>query len=162
MAMTSPSLLLTTIAAAAAIVVTDAAPQKRSAFVDDGPQNPPAFTSESELVVLHVTVKDGRGRLMSELPQAAFSVFEDNRPQPITMFSAEDAPVSVGLLIDNSGSMRENRELVIAAAADFVTSSNPKDEIFALLFNDDIHSALPRSMPFTNDPVVLRDALSNA
>lgn len=130
--------------------------------VDGRQQNRPSFTSESELVVLHVTVKDGHGRYMASLPQAAFSVFEDTQPQPITMFTREDAPVSVGLVIDNSGSMRENRSLVVTAAGEFVESSNPKDEIFALLFNEEIRAALPKSAPFTNNPRVLSEALSQA
>jgi VWFA-related protein len=149
--MASPSLLFTTLVAAAATVAVDAAPQNR-----------PSFSSESELVVLHVTVKDGQGRYMASLPQAAFSVFEDNQPQAITMFTREDAPVSVGLVIDNSGSMRENRSLVVAAAGEFAASSNPKDEIFALLFNEEIRAALPRSEPFTSDPRVLSEALAQA
>src|SRR5690349_7994781 len=129
--MASRTWFLTTIVAAAAVAGPNAAPQHRqkggkTTITDSGPQTRPSFSSESELVVLHVTVKDGQGKYVAALPQLAFSIYEDNQPQPITMFTREDAPVSVGLLIDNSGSMRENRELVTAAAADFVASSNPK------------------------------------
>jgi Ca-activated chloride channel family protein len=75
------------------------------------------------------------------------------------LFTSEDAPVTVGLLIDSSGSMQGNRDLVAAAAAAFVQSSNASDEVFALTFDDFVRSALPESAPFTSDPAALRDAL---
>jgi Ca-activated chloride channel family protein len=125
-------------------------------------QDRPSFSSESELVVLHVTVKDQQGRYIAGLPQDAFSIFEDNRPQSVSFFSSEDAPVTVGLLVDNSGSMQPNRDLVLAAATAFVERSNPQDEVFALTFNETIQAALPPEMPFTSDPRILRDALAHA
>jgi VWFA-related protein len=125
-------------------------------------QQSPLFTTRAELVVLHVVVKDRHGRYVSGLPREAFAVVEDGKPQEISFFSAEDAPVTVGLLIDASGSMRSNRDLVLAAAADFVENSNPRDEVFALVFNDEIRSALPPDKPFTNDAQVLRSALAGA
>jgi len=125
-------------------------------------QDRPSFTAESELVVLHVTVKDQQGRYVSGLPQDVFSIFEDNRPQSVSFFSSEDAPVTVGLLVDNSGSMQPNRDLVLAASMAFVERSNPQDEVFALTFNETIQAALPQETPFTSDPAVLRDALAHA
>jgi VWFA-related protein len=86
-------------------------------------------------------------------------VFEDERPQTIAFFSDQDAPVTVGLLIDSSGSMRHERDLVIAAAGTFVETSNPADEIFALAFGDDVRAVLPPTAPFTGDADVLRNAL---
>ena len=125
-------------------------------------QDRPSFTSESQLVVLHVTVKDQQGRYVAGLPQDAFSIFEDNRPQSVSFFSSEDAPVTVGLLVDNSGSMQPNRDLVLAASTAFIERSNPQDEVFALTFNETIEAVLPSAMPFTSDPAVLRDALAHA
>ena len=77
-------------------------------------------------MVLHVTVKDKQGRYVGGLPQDAFSILEDGRPQNVSFFTAEDAPVTVGLLVDNSGSMQNNRDLVLAAATAFVERSNPR------------------------------------
>ena len=90
----------------------------------------------------------------------AFGVLEDKRPQPIRFFLSQDAPV-VGLLLDGSGSMQPNRQSAIAAATAFAETSNPQDEMFALGFNDDVSSMLPRTAPFTGDANTLRHALAN-
>jgi Ca-activated chloride channel family protein len=122
-------------------------------------QDQPQFKSESELVVLHVMVTDRSGAYVSGLPASAFRVLDDTTPQTPQFFLNEDAPVTIGLLIDSSGSMRSVRDRVIAAAAEFVTSSNPQDEIFGLVFNDDVQPVL-RGQPFTSDADVLRQALT--
>ena len=122
----------------------------------------PLFSSRADLVVLHVSVTDRSGADVSGLPQDAFEVFEDKRPQPIQFFLSQDAPVTVGLLIDSSGSMRPNRDLVIAAATAFAAASNPQDETFACAFNDDVNAVLPATAPFTSDPNVLHRALDRA
>lgn len=116
------------------------------------------FTSESQVVVLHVAVRDGKG-YVSGLEQKAFHVFENKQPQPVTFFSNQDAPVTVGLLIDSSGSMGGNRDRVIAAAVAFAQTSNPEDDIFALAFNENVKAALPDDAPFTRDIPTLRSAL---
>src|SRR5688500_16593930 len=77
------------------------------------------FSSHSDLVVLHVTVLDGRSGFVSGLPREAFTVYEDGRPQQIDVFSNEDSPVTVGLVIDSSGSMQRKRDAVIAAGLAF-------------------------------------------
>jgi VWFA-related protein len=123
-------------------------------------QNPPLFSSESDLVVLHATVKDTRGGYISGLTREAFGVVEDGRPQNIQLFSSEDAATTVGLLIDSSGSVLPNRERIIAAAAAFARTIRPGDEIFALAFNDTVEAALPPAHPFTSDADVLRAALA--
>jgi VWFA-related protein len=123
-------------------------------------QDKPLFSSESALVVLHVTVKDKHGRYVSGLTKNAFDVFEDGKPQDIPFFTAEDAPATLGLLIDTSGSMRNNRTLMLTATEAFVERSNPHDEIFALTFNDTVKAALPTNRPFTSDVNVLRNALA--
>jgi Ca-activated chloride channel homolog len=120
----------------------------------------PQFKSESELVVLHVTVTDRAGGYVSGLPSTAFHIFDDTRPQTAKFFLNQDAPVTVGLILDNSGSMAPLRDLVIAAATEFVESSNPEDEVFALVFDDDVKPVL-RKEPFTGDPEELRRALAS-
>ena len=143
--------------AAVGIIVLCLVPPARAQDKDT-----PVFTAESSLVVLHVTVKDKQNHYVGGLSREAFEVFEDGRPQEVSLFTAEDAPVTVGLLIDNSGSMHSNRELVLAAATAFVERSNHRDEVFGLTFNESVQAALPRDMPFTNDAQVLRGALADA
>jgi VWFA-related protein len=124
-------------------------------------QQPEArFTARSELVVLHASVTDGRGSFVSGLTADAFRVLEEGRPQGITFFAQQDAPVTVGLLIDASGSMMENRDRVIAAITSFVASSNPDDEFLPLVFNERVMPVLPATTRFTSDPSELRNALT--
>jgi VWFA-related protein len=113
------------------------------------------------VVVLHVAVRDRKG-YVSGLDQTAFHVFENRQPQPVTFFSNQDTPVTVGLILDSSGSMGANRDRVIAAAIAFARNSNPADDIFALAFNENINPALPPDSPFTRDISTLRAALYNA
>jgi Ca-activated chloride channel family protein len=122
----------------------------------------PVFSSRAELVVVHVTVTDRRGAYVTALPREAFRISEDGAPQRIDFFSGEDSPVTVGFLVDSSGSMREGRERVIAAATAFAEASNSQDEIFALAFNEYVRPALPPSMPFTSDAGIFRVALAGA
>jgi len=120
----------------------------------------PVFKARSELVTLHVLVKDRAGAYVGGLTADAFRVFEGNRIQPVRFFATEDAPVTIGLVIDSSGSMAAVRDRVIAASAAFVESSHPDDEIFAVVFNDDVRPVLDASAPFTHDANVLRRALA--
>jgi VWFA-related protein len=122
----------------------------------------PVFSVDSELVVLQVAVTDRRGVHVDGLTQDAFGVIEDGTPQQVRFFADTDTPVTVGLLVDSSGSMHANRQLVIAGAASFASASHPEDEIFALAFNETVRPALPASMPFTSDSAVLRAALEQA
>lgn len=117
------------------------------------------ITSEVALVVLHVTVVDeSAGEFVTGLTQDNFRVFEDKAEQKISFFSARDIPVTMGLVIDNSGSMREKRDQVNAAALAFVRTSNPQDEAFVVNFNDEYY--LDTEGDFTSDPKNLSDALS--
>jgi VWFA-related protein len=125
-------------------------------------QATPVFSTHSELVVLHVTVTDRKGAYVGDLPREAFGVIEDGQAQTVSLFADADTPVTVGLLIDSSGSMYQNRPLVIAGAASFAKVSHPGDEIFSLAFNEDVRSALPPSAPFTSDSDVLRAALERS
>jgi VWFA-related protein len=123
-------------------------------------QDRPLFSAASDLVVVHATIKDGRGAYVTGLMRDAFAVLEDGRPQNIQLLTAEDAPVTVGLLVDSSGSMQPTRDRGIAAAAAFAEASHPGDELFALAFNDTVTAALPPTAPFTNDVAVLQAALT--
>jgi VWFA-related protein len=120
----------------------------------------PQFRAATELVVLRVMVKDRKGEPVPGLSASAFTVLEDGRPQHIEFFGQEDAPVTVGLVVDNSGSMLPVRDRVIAAAGAFVDTSHPRDEIFALAFNERVRAALPPQTPFTGESAVLRTGLS--
>jgi len=138
-----------------------------STFVNAAPpqqgQNTrPLFSVKSELVMLNVTVRDKSRRYLDGLQQDAFTIFENEQQQAIRFFMNEDAPVTIGLLIDNSGSMQPNRDLVIAAASAFARTSNPRDDLFALTFNEEVQAALATESPFTNDPEMLREALQRA
>jgi Ca-activated chloride channel family protein len=121
---------------------------------------PPLFAARTELVVVHVTVKDPQGSYVADLPPEAFTVLEDGHPQYVQFFGRQDAPVDIGLIVDSSGSMLPNRERVIAAAGAFVDTSNPADRIFALAFNEHVRAALSPEAPFTSDGDVLRAALN--
>jgi len=114
--------------------------------------------SDVDLVVLHVTVTNGRGDFVSDLSRNEFEVFEDKIQQNVSMFSRDDVPVTMGLVIDNSGSMREKRAQVNAAAMTFVRTSNPQDEAFVVNFNDEYY--LDTDGDFTSDQKNLYDALS--
>jgi Ca-activated chloride channel homolog len=133
-----------------------------SALLAQDPQPRASFSSRSELVVLRVSVVDRRAGFVSGLPREAFAVQEDGRPQPIQFFENEDTPVTVGLVIDSSGSMQRRRDGVIAAGMAFAASSNPADELFTLNFNEKVWPGLPDGRAFTSDRAELRRALDRS
>jgi VWFA-related protein len=106
-------------------------------------QQLPTYRAETRLVVVHATVKNARGELVTDLDRAAFTVYENGRRQPITLFRRDDVPVSLGLVIDNSGSMRSLRADVEKAALAFVRASNPSDDVFVLNFADKARIDVP-------------------
>jgi len=114
--------------------------------------------SDVDLVVLHVTVTDQKGEFVENLNRNEFQIFEDKIQQNISMFSRDDVPVTMGLVIDNSGSMREKRAQVNAAAMTFVKTSNPQDEAFVVNFNDEYY--LDTDGDFTSNQQNLQDALA--
>ncbi len=124
------------------------------------PEDPKyVIKSDVELVLLDVSVKDRKGAFVTGLDKDNFEVFEEGRPQPITQFARVDAPVTLGLVVDSSGSMRPKRAEVIAAGLSFARESNPHDEFFVINFNNYIVPGLPESMPFTDNMQSLRKAL---
>jgi VWFA-related protein len=116
----------------------------------------PSFHTEARLVVLHVTVRNARGEVVTNLERDAFTVFENGKQQPVSVFRRDDLPVSVGLLIDNSGSMRSIRASVEAAALTFAEASNPGDELFVMNFADKPEL----DVPFTSDHDVLAKGIA--
>jgi VWFA-related protein len=121
------------------------------------------FSSETRLVPLNVTVVDKNGRLVTNLPQSAFQVLENGVQQEIRIFKREDVPVSMGLIIDNSGSMRQRRAGVESAALALVKDSNPQDEVIVVNFNE--HAYLDTCQGavgncFTSDIRVMEQALT--
>jgi VWFA-related protein len=105
------------------------------------------FRADTRLVVLHASVTDHKGRLLTNLPKDAFKVFENGEQQQVKIFRREDVPVSLGIIIDDSGSMMTKRSRVEAASLAMVRDSNPQDEVFIVNFNDDAYL----DVPFTND-----------
>jgi VWFA-related protein len=97
--------------------------------------------------VLPVIVTDKQGRYVPDLERDRFTVFDNGRRVPIEIFSNEDTPLTIGLIIDSSGSMRSKLGEVIMASLAFARSSNPQDELFVVRFNDDVQHVI-RDRPF--------------
>jgi VWFA-related protein len=112
------------------------------------------------MVVLRATAQDHKGGLVSGLNQDDFQIYEDGVLQRTKYFSHEDLPVTVGLVIDSSGSMAPKRADVIAAALAFARSSNPLDQMFVVKFNEGVSFGLPANQPFTDRVDQLQAALS--
>jgi Ca-activated chloride channel homolog len=113
-----------------------------------------------DLVLLRVTVRDRKGGFVSGLGKDNFRVFEDRAPQTIRFFQHEDVPVAVGLIVDNSGSMGRKKKDVTAAALTFVRSSNPRDEMFVVNFNERVAFGLPDTSLFSASAAELERALN--
>ena len=118
------------------------------------------FHADARVVLCHTSVIDKNGHLMTNLTQDAFTVLENGVPQSIKVFRREDVPVSLGLVIDNSGSMREKRARVEAAGLGLVKDSNPDDEVFIVNFNDEAFLDNPHGKDFTNDIKEMEEALT--
>jgi Ca-activated chloride channel homolog len=114
------------------------------------------FRSDTRLVVLHASVTDRKGKLLTNLNQGDFKIFENGQPQQIKIFRREDVPVSLGIVIDDSGSMSTKRTRVEAAALAMVRESNPQDEVCVVNFNDDAFL----DVPFTNDAHKMEQGLA--
>ena len=145
----------------AAIPPSSNPPTKEQAQAQEQKQTPDddqgtyVLHSNVDEVMLHATVVDEKQRLVTTLDRNAFTVFEDGKPQNIISFHHIDIPVAMGIVIDNSGSMREKRNKVNQAALNLVRSSNPQDEVFVVNFNDEQYL----DQDFTNDLRKLKEAL---
>ncbi len=158
-------LLLTAIAGVAQTPPAQNPPTPPPAKPEAAPQQPqePAavnngvfvFKKNVEEVVLHATVVDERGRLVTTLVRNDFTVYEDGKLATITSFRHEDIPVSLGIVIDNSGSMRDKRPAVNQAAINLVKASNRQDEVFIVNFNDEYYL----DQDFTNKLELLSEGL---
>jgi Ca-activated chloride channel homolog len=122
-------------------------------------QNGFTLRSDVRLVLLDVAVKDQRGAFVSELVKDNFTVTEDGRPQELSVFAHDDLPATLGILVDESFSMRPKRADILRAADTFIDLSNPLDEVFVLNFNDTVRAGLPAGTLFSSDPQQLRAAL---
>jgi Ca-activated chloride channel family protein len=142
------------------MVLACAALSPQNSLVAVSPQDEYTIRSSVDLVVLRATVRDRKGAPVSGLGKEDFQVFENKIPQQIESFSHEDVPVTVGLVIDNSSSMRSKRSDVINAALAFARSSNSEDQVFVVNFNEHISMGLPGSAPFAGNQQQLEAALS--
>jgi len=133
------------------------APQSPSTLPRSGGESPIAV--RSDLVVLPVKVMDSDGVFVSGLDRDNFQVFENGREQKISVFEKEDAPVTVGLIVDHSQSMGPKLAQVAAAVTAFAKSSNPQDEMFVIDFNDNVMVELLHGQPFSSDPYLLAQAV---
>jgi len=117
-------------------------------------------SGSSELVVLPVVVTDTQGRYISDLGRERFTVFDNGRRIPIEIFTNEDTPLTIGLIIDSSGSMRLKMAEVVSASLAFARLSNPQDELFAIRFNDDVQKVIrDRQFLLAQDQAALTIAL---
>lgn len=122
-------------------------------------ETPYTISLSVDLVMLDVSVEEREGKFVSGLEARHFKIFEEGQEQQIVYFLSNDVPITIGLVIDNSGSMRGKRVEVIGAAMAFVGASNPNDEMFVVHFNERVRFALNESTPFTSDPLQLRNGL---
>jgi Ca-activated chloride channel family protein len=140
-------------------------PEAQTPAPDQGPAQGPSatdngtfvFRTEAREVILHATVVDDRNRLITSLTKPDFTVFENGQPQQIRQFKMEDFPVAMGIVVDNSGSMREKRDEVNKAALNLVRSSNPDDQVFVVNFSDEYFL----DQDFTSDIKKLQAALEH-
>jgi Ca-activated chloride channel family protein len=117
------------------------------------------ITSTVERVVLDVSVKNSEGGYVTGLKESDFRVYENGREQPILSFSNVDTPVTVGLIIDDSGSMRNKRPAVVTAGLAFANESNQQDQFFVVNFNNYVSPGLPPGTDFSDNLHLLRSAL---
>jgi len=149
------------ILSAAALAVVGWDQKKPVATKQQEPQQDFTIRTTSRLVLLDVSVKDLEGGFVSGLTKDNFKVLENGKPQDITQFANADIPVTVGLVVDESGSMRSKKPHVVTAALAFIQASNPQDEIFVINFNERARRGLPDLVPFTDNLNMLRAALWN-
>jgi Ca-activated chloride channel family protein len=127
------------------------------------PQEPaPVLSIKTDLVTLPVTVADRHGGFISGLASKHFTVYDEGEPTPVAFFTNDDVPITIGLVVDSSTSMRVRRAQITAAATAFATMSHPLDEFFTVNFNESVWLGLPQPLAFTRDVAQLRAALAAA
>lgn len=130
-----------------------------SLTLSDSTQDAFKISINVDYVVLNATVRDRKGRLVSDLKERDFSVQEDGVAQPLRIFRHEDLPITVGLVVDHSGSMKRKIDDVINSALTFLRFSNPQDQLFVVNFNEHVSFGLPPGREFTSVPAELRSAI---
>lgn len=113
------------------------------------------FRKQVQEVVLHATVVDESGRLITSLDRNAFTVYQNGQSEAITSFRREDVPVALGIVIDNSGSMRDKRQKVSQAVVNLIRASNSQDQVFVVNFGQTPYL----DQDFTSDVNLLQTAL---
>jgi Ca-activated chloride channel family protein len=151
-----PLVIVILLSAALSSAAQNPAPARQTQRQKPGSSGAYTLHINAEEVVLNCTVLDRRGELVNDLTAGNFKVFEDKTPQTIISLQHRDTPVSIGLLIDNSGSMSSKRAAVVSAALDLVKASNPQDETFVINFSDQAYL----DQDFTSDLGQLRNGLS--
>jgi Ca-activated chloride channel homolog len=120
----------------------------------------PQISVDVNLVVLNPVVRDRKGQFASDLREGDFQVYEDGVRQDIQLFRHEDIPVTVGLVVDHSGSMKSKLGDVITAARTFVQSSRPDDQMFVVNFNEKVTLALADATQSGNRSEALARAIA--
>jgi Ca-activated chloride channel family protein len=126
-----------------------------SSITPDEDQGRFVFKRQVQEVVLHATVVDETGRLVTSLDRSAFLVFQNGQPETISSFRREDVPVALGIVVDNSGSMRDKRGKVNQAVLNLVRASNQQDQVFVVNFGQTPYL----DQDFTSDVNLLQAAL---
>jgi Ca-activated chloride channel family protein len=116
--------------------------------------------NDVRLVLIDVSVQNHDGTFVPDLSKQDFTIFDNGQPQTISVFDNEDAPVTMGILVDESGSMIPRRSQVLVAAGYLIAESNPEDEVFVLNFNDTVKRGLPEGTLFSGKIPQLRAALN--
>jgi Ca-activated chloride channel homolog len=116
--------------------------------------------NDVRLVLLDVSVQNHDGGFVPGLSKEDFTVLENGQPQTISVFDNQDAPVTMGVVVDESASMTPRRGEVVVAAGYLISESNPQDEVFILNFNDSVKRGLPEGVLFSDQIPQLRAALN--
>ncbi len=125
------------------------------------PTNAVPLRSESSAVVLNVSVRDHQGDNVTDLSEDDFRVKEDGLVQKVVYFKREDVPVTIGIVVDDSGSMRAKKAEVVEASLDLARSSNPQDQMFVVSFNSHVSFGLPAGVLYTSDVSELSNAFTH-
>ncbi|MBV8552579.1 MAG: VWA domain-containing protein [Acidobacteriaceae bacterium] len=150
--------LVTTVAAGPAAWAVSGQPV-RPPVSSGSDQRAYTISDNVDLVLLDASVKDSKGGYVTDLDKSDFRIYEDGHPRQITQFARLDTPVTLGLVVDNSGSMGRKRPYVIMAGLAFAKESNPQDEFFVVNFNDYVGCGLSHDVLFTDNLQQLRSAL---